>query len=114
MISFYELINKIKQRPSLYLNKRSLSHLKTFIDGYTFALRQANISLTEEETKFESFQEWIEQKYNQYSTQDWSKIILFYAEDEAHALDIFFELFQEFIAQDNQQNNSLNKNYLTA
>ena len=114
MISLYELIEKIKQRPSLYLNKRSLSHLKTFLDGYTFALRQANISVTEEETKFDNFQEWIEEKYNQYSTQDWSEIILFYAEDEANALDIFFELFQEFITQENKQNNLLNKDYLTA
>lgn len=114
MISFYEIIKKIEKRPSLYLNKHSLSHLKTFLDGYTFALRQANISITEEEEKFETFQEWIEQKYNQHSTQDWSKIILFYAEDEADALDIFFELFQEFISGKTTNNNQLNKDYLTA
>lgn len=102
MISFYELIEKIKIRPALYLNKRSLTHLKTFIDGYTFALRQAHIPVSQEEEEFEEFQEWIEQKYNQYSTQHWSKIILFYSEDERDALDNFFELFTEFIKQKQQ------------
>lgn len=99
MISFYELIQKIKQRPSLYLNKRSLSQLQSFIEGYTFALRQVNIPVSKEEREFEGFQEWIEQKYNQQSTQHWTKIILFYSEDEANALNIFFELFEEFISQ---------------
>lgn len=114
MISFYQLIGKIQKRPSLYLNKRSLTHLKTFLDGYTFALRQANISVTDEEQKFENFQQWIEIKYNQNDTQDWSKIILFYAEDEANALDIFFQLFEEFINEENSNNNQLKRDYLTA
>lgn len=99
MISFYELIQKIKQRPALYLNKRSLSQLQTFLDGYTFALRQVNIPVSEQEREFEHFQEWIEKKYNQPCTQHWSKIILFYAEDEAEALAQFFELFEEFTQQ---------------
>ena len=46
MIGFYELIDKIKQRPALYLGKCSLSQLQTFLDGYTFALRQANIPVS--------------------------------------------------------------------
>ena len=103
MISFYELIEKIKKRPTLYINKYSLSHLKTFIEGYSFGLRQANISVSKEEEDFEGFQDWIEEKYNQYSTQHWSKIILFYSEDERDALENFFELFNEFIKQ--KQNN---------
>ncbi len=97
MIGFYELIYKIKKRPALYLGKSSLSQLKTFLDGYSFALRQLNIFLSEEEQEFEEFQEWIEDKFNQSSTQHWSRIILFYSEDERDALNRFFELFDEFI-----------------
>ena len=65
----------------------------------TFALRQVNIPVSEQEQQFENFQQWIEQKFNQSSTQHWTKIILFYAEDEPDALEIFFELFEEFINQ---------------
>ncbi|MCL1474659.1 hypothetical protein [Argonema antarcticum] len=97
MISFYDLLQKIKQRPSLYLGNRSINHLQVFLDGYTFARRQLGVPLTEEEREFENFQEWIEQRFNQPSTQSWARIILFYSEDERDALDSFFELFEDFI-----------------
>ncbi len=96
MIGFYKLIQKIKQRPSLYLGQRSISHLQTFLDGYTFARREQNLPVTEEEREFEGFQEWVEFRFNQQSTQSWAKIILFYSEDERDALVRFFELFAEF------------------
>lgn len=97
MLDLYDLLNKIKQRPSLYLGKRSLSHLHVFLDGYTFARRQLGIPITEQERKFEEFQEWIEYKFNQADTQSWSRIILFYSEDESDALMRFFDLFEEFL-----------------
>jgi hypothetical protein len=97
MLDLYDLLNKIKQRPSLYLGKRSLSHLQVFLDGYTFARRQLGIPITEQERKFEEFQVWIEHKFNQADTQSWSRIILFYSEDESDALMRFFDLFEEFL-----------------
>ncbi len=97
MLDLYDLLGKIKQRSSLYLGNRSLSHLHVFLDGYTFARRQLGIPITEQETKFEEFQEWIENRFNQVDTQSWSRIILFYSEDEADALKRFFDLFEEFL-----------------
>jgi hypothetical protein len=97
MLDLYDLLNKIKLRPSLYLGKRSLSHLQVFLDGYTFARRQLDIPVTEQERKFEEFQEWIEHRFNQVDTQSWSRIILFYSEDESDALICFFDLFEEFL-----------------
>lgn len=98
-MEFYELIEKIKQRPSLYLGKPSLENLQVFLDGYLFARRQLNISLTEQEKQFEAFQEWIEEKFAQKNTQSWTRIILFYSQDEQTALSRFFELFDEFVAE---------------
>jgi len=98
MLDLYDLLGKIKKRSSLYLGKQSLSHLNVFLDGYTFARRQLGIPLTEEEKKFEDFQEWIENRFNQADTQSWSRIILFYSEDEADALKRFFDLFEEFVS----------------
>jgi hypothetical protein len=97
MNGFYDLLEKIKKRPSMYLGKRSISHLQVFLDAYTFARRELDISLTEQEREFEEFQEWVEQRFNQASTQSWARIILFYAEDERDALERFFELFEEFL-----------------
>jgi hypothetical protein len=96
MSNFYELLQKVKQRPALYLGKRSLSHLQVFLDAYTFARRELGIEPTKQEQDFEEFQEWIEQRFNQPDTQSWSRIILFYSEDESDALDKFFELFEDF------------------
>lgn len=98
-MELYELIQKIKKRPSLYLGKPSIEHLQVFLDGYLFARRQLNISLTEQEQQFEGFQGWIEERFNQKNTQSWTKIILFYSQDEQTALSRFFELFDEFINQ---------------
>jgi hypothetical protein len=52
MSNFYELLQKVKQRPALYLGKRSLSHLQVFLDGYTFARRELGIEVTEQEREF--------------------------------------------------------------
>jgi len=100
MSSFYEMLTKIKQRPSMYLGRRSLSHLQVFLDGYSLARREMEVPITEEEREFEEFQEWIERRFDQPSTQSWDRIILFYSEDEREALDRFFELFGEFVHRD--------------
>lgn len=104
MLDLYPLLSKIKQRPSLYLGKRSLGNLHAFLDGYTFAHRQLDIPMTQQERNFEEFQEWIEIRFNQVSTQSWSRIILFYSEDEATALNLFFDLFEEFLSDSSPKN----------
>ncbi|NCJ06950.1 hypothetical protein GS597_10600 [Synechococcales cyanobacterium C] len=96
MSDFYELLQKVQQRPAMYLGKRSLSQLHAFLEGYLLARREAKIPMTTEEEDFEFFQEWIERRFGQANTQSWSHIILFYSEDEADALNRFFELLEEF------------------
>ena len=111
MLDLYGLLGKIQKRSSLYLGKQSLSHLHFFLDGYTFARRQLGIFLTEEEKKFEDFQEWIEIRFDQADTQSWSRIILFYSEDEADALKRFFDLFEEFVRCENLPQDDATINY---
>ena len=103
-MDIYQLLENLKKRPSLYLGKRSISHLQVFLDGYTFARRQLGIPVSEQEREFEGFQIWIEQRFNQPDTQSWTRIILFYSEDERDALDKFFNLFEEFINQKRKTN----------
>ncbi len=96
MIDIYELIEKIQKRPSMYLGKPSISNLRAFLAGYNFSRRAMNIPQTEQEIKFENFQEWIQNKFNITSSQSWDNIIIFYSEDEKDALNQFFDLFEEF------------------
>lgn len=98
--NFYQLLDKIKTRPALYLGKRSICSLPAFLDGYTFAYRQLGIPVTEQEQEFTEFQDWIEKQFNQQSTRSWARIILFYSEDESQALDTFFQLFENFLQRE--------------
>jgi hypothetical protein len=98
--NFYQLLDKIKTRPALYLGKRSIFSLQAFLDGYTCACRQLGIPVTEQEQEFAEFQDWIEKQFNRQSTKSWARIILFYSEDESQALDTFFELFEDFLQRE--------------
>ncbi len=98
--NFYQLLDKIKTRPALYLGKRSIFSLQAFLDGYTFACRQLAIPVTEQEQEFAEFQNWIEKQFNRQSTKSWARIILFYSEDESQAIDTFFELFEDFLQRE--------------
>jgi len=102
MSNFYELIQKIKKRPSMYLGKPAISNLRSCLAGYILARRELGISQTEQEKKFTEFQGWIQNKFNITSSQSWDKVILFYSEDERTALERFFELFEEFLSPDNE------------
>ena len=95
--NFYQLLDRIKTRPALYLGKRSIFSLQAFLDGYTFTCRQLAIPVTEQEQEFAEFQNWIEKQFNRQSTKSWARIILFYSEDESQAIDTFFELFKDFL-----------------
>lgn len=102
MSNFYELIQKIKKRPSMYLGKPAISNLRSCLAGYILARRELGVSQTEQEQKFTEFQGWIQKKFNISSSQSWDKVILFYSEDERTALERFFELFEEFVSLENK------------
>jgi len=91
-----QLLDKIKQRPAMYLGKKSILSLKNFLDGYYFALMENGMSNEEEIDLWRDFQKYIELKYQINSSQNWSSIILFFSEDESEALEQFFILFEEF------------------
>ncbi len=52
-----------------------------------------------QEQEFEYFLNWIRKRFKVETNQSWASIILFYSADENKALDTFFELFDEFLAQ---------------
>ncbi len=97
MSNLYELLQKIKKSPSLYLGRYSIVSFQSFLCGYGAARREAGSPKTSENKKFSEFQEWIQKRFGIESTQSWASIILFYYEDERIALDKFFELWSEFL-----------------
>lgn len=95
MNSVKELIFNIKKRPELYIGQRSLSLLQAYLYGWLNRDEKSVIDAY----LMGDFQKWVENKYKIKSTQSWAQIILFFSTSEYNALDKFFELFEEFLIQ---------------
>ncbi|MCI0446992.1 hypothetical protein L0152_27785 [bacterium] len=99
MDHLYELLQKIKERPGLYLGQRSITRLHAFIGGYSLAQHELGVPSLETEHILGEFQEWIQHRFEIGSSHSWAQIILFYSEDEQEAFQQFFDLFEEFLEQ---------------
>jgi hypothetical protein len=94
---FFNLLERIKKRPGMYLGKRSITRFRMLLDGYSMARMELGLPRTEQESKFDRFQEWIQTKFNITSSHGWDSIILFHSVDERDAFDKFFQLYQQFL-----------------
>ncbi|WP_017749260.1 hypothetical protein [Scytonema hofmannii] len=99
MHALYTLIQKIQKAPSMYLGRASIVCLQAFLSGYSIAQYELGATQSPQDKDFQEFPEWIKQKFNIQSSQSWANILLFYAEDEQKALDLFFNVFEEFRAR---------------
>ncbi|GAA6618399.1 hypothetical protein [Scytonema sp. NUACC26] len=96
MHDLYTLIQKIQKAPSMYLGRASIVCLQAFLSGYSIAQYELGATQSQQDKDFQEFLEWVKQKFNIQTSQSWANILLFYAEDEQKALDLFFKMFEEF------------------
>jgi hypothetical protein len=102
MAGLYETLEKIKDKPGMYLGHPSITALQFFIEGYEFARGELGIESPEAELEFHrDFQAWIQQKLEVQTISSWAKIIQLYCTDEKEAFFYFFRLLDEFLAQKN-------------
>lgn len=95
--SLFEILDKIKARPGLYISRPSVSNLFMFLVGYKTARRELGIETTQEELKFyQEFHQFVEKKYNLHTSNAWAKIIMLYCPDEKQGFEHFFQLLEEF------------------
>ena len=91
----------IRARPATYLGSKSITKLKSFLDGYYFSKHESDPSLSLENSHEDifwlKFQDWLEDKYQVKSNQSWAVIIRFFSRDDEAALDLFFDLVDEFV-----------------
>jgi hypothetical protein len=104
MSSLFDLLEKIKAKPALYIGTASISHLRMFIVGYRFARSEVGINNTETESDFyKNFQPWLQNRLFIRTANGWDKIILLTCIDEKAAFDYFFQLLDEFLQRDRSQ-----------
>lgn len=51
----YDLLQRIKERPGMYLGKRSITRLRMLLAGYSLARQELKLPLTEQEKKLAAF-----------------------------------------------------------
>ncbi len=86
------IIEKISKNPGLYIGKKSLERLSTFLSGYECALNMVLQDFPYFDSKFQQF---IENKYGlTYCTKHWSEIISANTTEE-EAFDLFLQYWNE-------------------
>ena len=104
MNALFNLLEKIKTQPSLYLGTTSISSLRMFILGYRFSRSELGIANTQAESDFyKNFQPWLQNHLSIHTVNAWDKIILLTCIDEKAAFDYFFQLLDEFRQRDHSQ-----------
>ncbi|WP_224410075.1 hypothetical protein [Oscillatoria salina] len=100
MQSFSELLEEVKKRPPLYLNRYSIFSFQSFYNGYLIAKHMYNLPETKAEQEFDTFLNWIrEECFPLKINRSWAEILFIYSSDERDALDRLFNLFEEYIEQ---------------
>ena len=97
MSPIVELLRRIKPRPGMYVRDASLSRLADYLRGYNMALVENNVP--GDHSVLAGFQDFVEQHNSFDVNQSWDNIILFQAADNRGALQIFWELLDEYLAQ---------------
>jgi hypothetical protein len=93
----FEILEKIKAKPGMYLGQPSVLDLFVFLAGYKTARRELGIEPTDREiTFYEGFNEFVQSFYQIHSSKSWAKIIESNCIDDRHGFDKFFELLAEF------------------
>lgn len=104
MKNFYQLLQKIKYCPVVYLGKPSITYLHSLLIGYLST--RYEMGLDREGTILEGFQEWIQARDKTNLSISWAQIILGRSSSERSAFSEFLELLEQFLKQKDSLDNS--------
>ncbi len=90
---------KIKSKPGMYLGTKSATKLKSFIDGYIYAMNKENIECGSK--VYYSFNDWFAENHNIRESILWDIFLLNETNDEKIAFDLFFKEFEIFLDKNN-------------
>ncbi|WP_375514201.1 hypothetical protein [uncultured Nostoc sp.] len=101
MSKLFEILQKIKSKPGMYIGRASVSDLFHFLVGFKTALRELEVKATEEEMDFyQEFQPWVQKKYHVSTSNSWAKIIMLHCGSEQEGFNSFYRLLDEFQNRD--------------
>ncbi|MCD1258185.1 hypothetical protein B5M42_004945 [Paenibacillus athensensis] len=93
----YKKIQQMKQRPAMYMGRKSLHLLQAYLNGYIAYHNEVH----DEPNYFflPELQEYVQQRYNLHTTHSWASLITFFSGSDEDAVDIFYKLLDEFFSE---------------
>jgi hypothetical protein len=91
------LLYKIKKMPEIYLFRKSILLLESFIGGFIYAHFIENGYESSEENFTGKFNTWVANRYNISDSLNWASMIMLQMKDEEKAFDLFYELLDEYL-----------------
>ena len=99
--NLYDSLDKMRERPAMYLGEKSISRMEAFIMGF---YEGSNDEITEN-PPFDGFNDFVGKFYGKYTTAGWKNLILSdHYGNEKEALDRFFVLLDEYRENPNKPN----------
>jgi len=106
----FELLEKIRTKPGMYIGRPSVSDLFMFLIGYEYGRGESGVEPTEEEDDFYGeFQPWLQKKLGIKTVSSWAKMIMLSCHDEKAGFEKFFKLLDEFNQRDKTLDGNGNK-----
>lgn len=110
MSRIFELLEKIRTKPGMYIGRPSVSDLFMFLVGYEYGRGESGVEPTEEEDDFYGeFQPWLQKKLGIKTVSSWAKMIMLSCHDEKAGFEKFFKLLDEFNQRDKTLDGNGNK-----
>jgi len=100
-MDIYDIIERMRERPSLYIGEKKVSLLKSFLDGYR-ACEMDNGYFGRENYElfplaFSAFDDFVCYKLKRYAYENWKSMILKRCDgNERRGFDLFYSYFDEF------------------
>jgi hypothetical protein len=91
-----DLIERIRERPGMFLGRPTVNNLYMFLAGFSYARKDDDAGDWE---VLAGFGDWVQKRYKISTSQGWARIIEFFSANEAEELRLFGKLFDEYLAR---------------
>jgi hypothetical protein len=96
--TLYQILDKIRERPAMYMGEHSLSAMYHFINGFYMAHNHETLEIP----SFDGFNDFVGEYYGKSTTAGWKNLILAdHFGNEEEALRRFYEILDDFRAMRN-------------
>lgn len=100
MDNVIKVLEELRSRYNVIIGKKSLERLVSFVWGYIHCMYDNGIKLN---GFLPGFQQYIEDRYNIHTDHNWSSIIQFFSNSDAEAFDLFYQLLDDFLAENQEK-----------